>query len=71
MKCPYRTVKQTTPAPEDSGTRSLVVSHEFAECYGEDCPFYSPAEPFGDDFSVPESCKRARIEEQNARKERK
>lgn len=70
MKCPYRTTKKTTPAPEDSGTRSLVVSHEFAECYGLDCPFYDTELGF-DGKTAEEICKRARIEEQNARKERK
>ena len=71
MKCPYRTTKKTTPAPQDSGTRSLVVAHEFAECYGWDCPFYSTELDRDDLRTAQERCKRARIEEQNARKERK
>lgn len=70
MKCPYRTIKKTTPAPEDSGTRSLVVAHDFAECYGSECPFYSPASSVGN-LTAPEACKRVQIEEKNARKERK
>lgn len=70
MKCPYRTTKKTTPAPEDSGTRSLVVAHEFAECYGYECPYYSPEIRTANLFS-PEACKRAQIEEKNARKERR
>lgn len=70
MKCPYRTIKTTEPAPEDRGTRSLVVAHDFAECYGKECPYYSAEHPFGS-LIVPESCKRAQIEEQNAKKERK
>ena len=70
MKCPYRTTKKTTPAQEDSGTRSLVVAHEFAECYGSECPFYSAEHQIGN-LTAPDACKRVLIEEKNARKERK
>ena len=71
MKCPYRTVKTTEPATEDRGTRSLVVAHDFAECYGKECPYYSEEHRVDGNLAVPESCKRAQIEEKNARKERK
>lgn len=70
MKCPYRTIKRTTPAPEDSGTRNLVVAHDFAECYGSECPFYTEEYRDGD-LTVPEICERATAEKRNARKERK
>lgn len=70
MKCPYRTIKRKTAEPTITDPNEHVISHQFAECYGTDCPFYQPEVKRGA-LSVPEGCKRAEIEELNAKKERK
>lgn len=53
MKCPFRLISKT----KEVGIRGGIVTttNDFAECYREECPMYSPERQVGS-FIIPESC---------------
>ena len=64
MKCPYREVIRfikpepvTLSTPNGYVTINLIQSSEFAECEGEECPFYRDSEAYREPF-----CAKADIE---------
>ena len=61
MKCPYRPITTTT----DNSTTT-----EFAECYGNECPWYLPARTINNDKIIHEDCQRCHTENAQANNER-
>ena len=61
MKCPYRPITKT----EDNST-----TIEFAECYGNECPWYLPARTINNDKMIHEDCQRCHTENIQANNER-
>ena len=46
MKCPFRTVTQTQTNPR---TGSIIVSTDYSDCIGTDCPYFGkPVKRFSD-----------------------
>ena len=56
MRCPWRPVSVTEVYCASPGE---VKRTDFAECYKEECPFYSPERKISENWSTLEHCKRA------------
>lgn len=56
MKCPYRKIIKH----EKMGMSSTdtIDIEEFADCYKDDCPFYSPEKRYKKDIVFSEACGR-------------
>ena len=58
MKCPYRTITETTDG---------ISKTEFCDCYGLACPWYCNTTTKGDKAISEESCQRCYTEHLRAR----
>lgn len=65
MKCPYRPIITAS----DTAFKKVTTT-EFAECYYDECPWYSPKYAMSNGMSVDEFCQKCQTEHTQANNER-
>lgn len=71
MKCPYRTIYRRTADTSNvlgGDMTADVMTEEFAECYGGECPFYQAPAKINEHIHIVEGCKRVTIDERKSEK---